>query len=68
MGIATEHLVFIFEAFRQVDQTLTRKQAGTGLGLAITDALVKLINGKISVESQLGKGSTFKVEIPRYLR
>ncbi len=67
IGIAPDHLTFIFEAFRQIDQTLTRKQAGTGLGLAITDALVKLLQGTITVESHLGQGSTFKVEIPRQI-
>jgi signal transduction histidine kinase len=65
IGIAPENLKAIFQAFRQIDQTFTRKYSGTGLGLAITDSLVKMIGGTISVQSQLGKGSIFEVEIPR---
>ncbi len=68
IGIAPEHLETIFEAFRQVDQTLTRQHAGTGLGLAIANTLVKMMQGKIAVESQLSKGSVFRVEIPRSCR
>jgi signal transduction histidine kinase len=65
IGIAESELEHIFEPFRQVDQTTTRRHSGTGLGLAITDALVKMMAGHISVVSQLGQGSTFRVEIPR---
>ncbi|WP_309476502.1 sensor histidine kinase [Scytonema millei] len=65
IGIATSELEHIFEEFRQVDQTTTRKHGGTGLGLAITKSLVHMMQGKISVESQLGKGSTFHVELPK---
>jgi signal transduction histidine kinase len=65
IGIAPEHLQTIFQAFRQIDQSLTRKYAGTGLGLAITDSLVKMLDGNITVTSELGKGSTFQVQIPR---
>jgi signal transduction histidine kinase len=67
IGIAEDQLKQIFEPFRQVDQTTTRKHPGTGLGLAITDSLVQMMQGNISVESQLGKGSTFRVELPRQL-
>lgn len=67
IGIAQEKIKQIFEPFRQVDQTTTRKHAGTGLGLAITDSLVQMMQGKISVESYLGEGSVFQVEFPRYL-
>ncbi len=65
IGIAKEDLGHIFEEFRQVDQTLTKKYAGTGLGLAITKSLVQLMQGTITVESQLGQGSTFQLEFPR---
>jgi signal transduction histidine kinase len=65
IGIEPENLKIIFEAFRQGDQSLTRKHSGTGLGLAITDSLVKIMQGEITVKSQPGKGSVFKIEIPR---
>ncbi|MGF1542014.1 MAG: ATP-binding protein [Pleurocapsa sp.] len=65
IGIAPEDIVKIFQAFRQADQSFTRRYSGTGLGLAITESLVKMMGGKISVQSQLGEGSTFTVEIPR---
>jgi signal transduction histidine kinase len=65
IGIAAKDLPSIFESFWQVDQTLSRKYNGTGLGLAITQALVQLMGGKIEVESKLGEGSTFLVELPR---
>ncbi len=68
IGIAQENLKHIFEEFRQVDQSLKKKHYGTGLGLAIADSLVELMNGEIKVESSLGQGSTFRVELPRYLR
>jgi signal transduction histidine kinase/DNA-binding NarL/FixJ family response regulator len=65
IGIATEEIARIFEKFRQVDQSLTRRHAGTGLGLAITRWLVQMMGGQISVSSQLGQGSTFRVDLPR---
>ena len=65
IGIAAADLAHIFEEFHQVDQTLSKKFAGTGLGLTITDLLVRLMNGKITVASELGRGSTFRVELPR---
>lgn len=64
IGIAEADLGSIFQEFRQVNQTTTRQQGGTGLGLAITKALVQLMDGEISVQSQLGKGATFLVELP----
>ena len=67
IGIAEEDLNKIFQAFRQADQTFTRKHAGTGLGLAITESLVSMMGGKISVTSKLDRGSTFQIEIPRQL-
>ncbi len=65
IGIADQELEHIFEEFRQVDQTLTKKYAGTGLGLAITKSLVQLMQGTITVDSKLGQGSTFRIELPR---
>lgn len=64
-GIAEAELQHIFEAFRQVDQTTSRRYRGTGLGLAITNALVKMMSGTITVASHPGQGSTFCVELPR---
>jgi signal transduction histidine kinase len=64
IGIAPEHQKTIFEQFRQVDQSTTRRHSGTGLGLAITQQLVMMMQGKIYLESELGKGSTFYVSLP----
>ncbi len=68
IGIAEAELEHIFEEFRQVDQTTTRKHGGTGLGLAITKSLVNMMQGIITVESKLGQGSTFCVQLPRQVR
>ncbi|MUL37418.1 PAS domain S-box protein [Gloeocapsopsis dulcis] len=65
IGIAEAELPNIFEEFRQIDQTTTRKHGGTGLGLAITKSLVQMMQGAISVESKLGQGSTFSINLPR---
>ena len=65
IGIAPEDREKIFQAFRQADQSFTRQHSGTGLGLAITESLVKMMGGKISLQSKLGEGTTFTVEIPR---
>jgi signal transduction histidine kinase len=67
IGIASRDFKHIFEAFRQVDQTITRKYPGTGLGLAIVDSLVRMMGGKIFLESKLGIGSMFKIELPRQI-
>ena len=67
IGIAPEDLDTIFDEFRQVDSSLTRKHEGTGLGLALTRRLVQLHGGEISVESELGRGSTFTVTLLRDL-
>lgn len=64
VGISEEQLEIIFEPFKQVDNNLTRAFGGTGLGLAITKQFCTLMGGNISVESQVGKGTTFTVEIP----
>lgn len=65
IGIAPEDCDKIFQAFRQADQSFTRQHSGTGLGLAITQSLVTMMGGKITLNSELGNGSTFTVEIPR---
>ncbi|HEX6718536.1 MAG TPA: PAS domain S-box protein, partial [Pyrinomonadaceae bacterium] len=65
VGIAEEHLPFIFERFRQVDSSNVRAHGGLGLGLAIVDYLVRQQSGTVCAESEgLGKGATFAVEFP----
>jgi signal transduction histidine kinase/CheY-like chemotaxis protein len=59
IGIPTSQIKHLFESFTQVDDSTTRQHNGTGLGLAISKRLVELMEGKIWVESELGKGSTF---------
>ncbi|MFH7030226.1 MAG: GAF domain-containing sensor histidine kinase [Heteroscytonema crispum UTEX LB 1556] len=68
IGIAETDLEQIFEQFRQVDQSIARKYGGTGLGLAITKSLVEVMQGSISVNSEIGQGSTFHVELPRIVK
>lgn len=63
VGIAPEALPNMFEKFTQADTSITRKFGGTGLGLAITRKLVELFAGEIRVESALGHGSIFTVEL-----
>jgi signal transduction histidine kinase len=64
-GIAPEHHAAVFERFHQVGVTLTAKPQGTGLGLAISRMIVDHHGGRIWVESDLGKGTTFRVRLPR---
>jgi PAS domain S-box-containing protein len=67
VGIAPEEMVNLFEEFRQLDSSLTRKHEGTGLGLALTKRLVELHGGEIATESRIGKGTTFTVTLLRDL-
>ena len=64
IGIPEDKLEYIFEAFEQSDNTITRRFGGTGLGLAITKKMVEMMEGSITVVSEEGKGSTFTVRLP----
>jgi len=64
IGIKSENMDKIFEAFRQVDGSYARRYEGTGLGLTLTKRLVELHNGRIWVKSEYGKGSTFTFTVP----
>ncbi|PAB60103.1 PAS domain-containing sensor histidine kinase [Anaeromicrobium sediminis] len=64
IGIPQNKLSGIFERFNQIDRSLTRNQEGSGIGLSIVKSLVELHNGSVSVESEIGKGSTFTVKLP----
>ncbi len=63
-GIPKEAQAYIFEPFFQVDNRLTRENRGSGLGLSIARRLVELMGGQITLESEVGKGSTFTVSLP----
>jgi signal transduction histidine kinase len=68
IGIAPEHHKHIFESFRQIEGGHTRRYGGSGLGLAIVRQLTELHHGRVWVQSSLGQGSTFFVQLPRGLR
>ena len=63
-GIMAEHLGRIFERFYRLDRGRTREVGGTGLGLAIVKHLARLHGGEVTVESELGRGTTFHIELP----
>jgi len=63
-GIDKKHLDNIFKRFYQADKSLTRNAEGSGIGLSLVKSLVELHGGKISIESMVGEGSVFKIELP----
>ncbi|MCX5971448.1 MAG: ATP-binding protein, partial [Coprothermobacterota bacterium] len=64
IGIAPEQIPFIFEEFRQVDESPSRDHGGSGLGLAIARRYANLLSGSLSAESKPGEGSTFTLALP----
>jgi signal transduction histidine kinase len=66
MGIAPADQAKLFTKFFRVDNSTTRQESGTGLGLYITRHLVEAHGGQISLESQVGKGTTFTIAWPKY--
>ncbi len=64
IGLSPEALPIIFEPFRQVESPLTRSHGGVGIGLYIVRRLLELLGGMIKVESEVGRGSTFRVWLP----
>ncbi|MCZ4693675.1 hypothetical protein DWB61_00160 [Ancylomarina euxinus] len=63
-GISLEQQQSIFERFNQVDNSYTRKQSGAGIGLSLCSRYMKLMKGSIKLESELGKGSIFHLNVP----
>lgn len=64
MGMDKEYLKHLWTPFEQADASIARRFGGTGLGLAITKSLVDLMEGEITVQSELGEGTTFTIELP----
>jgi two-component system phosphate regulon sensor histidine kinase PhoR len=67
-GIPAEDLPRVFERFYRVDKARSREKGGTGLGLSIVKHVIALHGGRVSVESEPGRGSTFRFEIPARAR
>ena len=67
LGIPENKLELIFEAFKQVDGTTSRKYGGTGLGLPISKSFAELLGGEIQLESKVNKGTTFTLYLPLVL-
>lgn len=68
IGIAEEDQSKVFKAFEQVDSSSTREYGGTGLGLTLVKELTSLLGGEVLLQSRLGKGSTFTVQLPRHIK
>lgn len=64
IGIAHDKIPEIFDSFRQIESGLARRYTGMGLGLAVTQKLVNLMQGRVSVNSQVGQGTEFSIDIP----
>lgn len=64
-GISSEHIPRLFERFYRVDKARSRDMGGTGLGLAIVKHIAQTHGGRASVESELGRGSTFRIHLPK---
>lgn len=64
IGIKEEHFHLVFDRFRQVDKSFTRNHEGSGIGLSIVKSLVEMSGGTISLLSEYGKGSEFKIKLP----
>jgi signal transduction histidine kinase len=64
-GIAPEHQQKIFERFYRIDKARARSEGGAGLGLAIANLSVEQLDGRIELESTVGRGSVFRILLPR---
>jgi len=68
IGISAEDRERIFEDFRQADNSPTREYTGAGLGLAICRRLAGMLDGAITLDSEVGRGSTFTLSVPREVK
>jgi signal transduction histidine kinase len=67
IGMTPEQMGRLFQEFSQADASTTRKYGGTGLGLAISKRFCQMMGGDVTVESKLGRGSTFTIRLPRIM-